>query len=150
MLLCRAMCLRKGPGKRSGGAVLYVRQHSMYQALSWDGWWLKGQDKRTDQRDTAAGVCCRSSDQQKEADEPFYQQLEASPKSQALVLVGDFNHPDTCWRSNTAKKRITVEKVSGKHWWQLPVTGCRGSHKEWCAAWLHATKWGRPCWRRGR
>lgn len=28
---------RTGSGKRSGGAALYVRQQSMYQALSWDG-----------------------------------------------------------------------------------------------------------------
>lgn len=35
----------------------------------------------------------------------FYRQLEAALKSQALVLVGDFNYWDICWRSNTAKHK---------------------------------------------
>lgn len=54
---------------------------------------IKGQ---TSKRHVVVGVCYRPSDQQKEADEPFYPHLEAASKSQALVLVGDFKHPDTC------------------------------------------------------
>lgn len=32
-----------------------------------------------------------------------YRQLEAVSKSQALILVGAFSYPDTCWRNNTVK-----------------------------------------------
>lgn len=51
------------------------------------------------------GVCCRLSDHGEEVDEAIYRQLEAATKSKALVLVGDFNHPDICWRNNMAKHK---------------------------------------------
>lgn len=38
-------------------------------------------------------------------DEAFYGQLEAALKSQALVLLGDFNYPDIYRRSNTVKHK---------------------------------------------
>lgn len=31
--------------------------------------------------------------------------LEAASKSQDVVFVGDFNYPDMCWRSHTAKHK---------------------------------------------
>ncbi|RMC04392.1 hypothetical protein DUI87_19213 [Hirundo rustica rustica] len=31
--------------------------------------------------------------------------IGAASHSEALVLVGDFNHPDTCWRDNTAEHK---------------------------------------------
>lgn len=40
-----------------------------------------------------------------EVDETFYRQLKSALKSQALVLVGDFNYPDTFWKSYTAKHK---------------------------------------------
>jgi len=39
----------------------------------------------------------RSPDQKEEVDEAFYKQLKPASQSQALVLVGDFNHPDISW-----------------------------------------------------
>lgn len=41
------------------------------------------------------GVCYGLPGQEKEVEEVFYRQLEAASKSQVLVLVGDFNYPDT-------------------------------------------------------
>ncbi|PKU30953.1 rna-directed dna polymerase from mobile element jockey-like [Limosa lapponica baueri] len=38
-------------------------------------------------------------DQEEEVDEAFYRQLEIASQSQALVLMGDFNHPDICWQN---------------------------------------------------
>ncbi|GAB0193896.1 hypothetical protein GRJ2_001854900 [Grus japonensis] len=35
-------------------------------------------------------------------DEFLYRQIGAASRSQALVLMGDFNHPSICWRDNTA------------------------------------------------
>jgi len=47
-------------------------------------------------------VCYRPPDQEDRADEALYRQIGAASHSQALVLVGDFNHPDICWKDNTA------------------------------------------------
>ncbi|KAK4832987.1 hypothetical protein QYF61_027011 [Mycteria americana] len=52
--------------------------------------------------DIIVGVCCRPPDQEDQADEGLYRQIGAASCSQALVLMGDFNHPDICWRDNTA------------------------------------------------
>ena len=52
--------------------------------------------------DIIVGVCYRPPDQEDQADEALYRQIGAASCSQALVLMGDFNHPDICWRDNTA------------------------------------------------
>ncbi|GAB0184462.1 hypothetical protein GRJ2_000911500 [Grus japonensis] len=52
--------------------------------------------------DTIVGFCYRPPDQEDRADEALCRQIGAASHSQALVLMGDFNHPDTCWRDNTA------------------------------------------------
>ncbi|PKU29506.1 glycerol kinase [Limosa lapponica baueri] len=54
-------------------------------------------------RDTVVGVYYRQPDQDGEVDEAFYNQLKVALQSQALVLMGDFNHPDICWKGYTAK-----------------------------------------------
>lgn len=84
--------------------------------------------------DAVVGACYRPPDQKEQVDEAFYRQLEAASKSQALVLVGEFNYPDICWRSNTVKHKQSRRFLeNGKQRLQLPVTGSGGSHKEWCA-----------------
>ncbi|GAB0192596.1 hypothetical protein GRJ2_001724900 [Grus japonensis] len=55
--------------------------------------------------DIIVGVCYRPPDQGDQADEAIYRQIGAASRSQALVLMGDFNHPDICWRDNTAEHR---------------------------------------------
>ncbi|GAB0176242.1 hypothetical protein GRJ2_000089400 [Grus japonensis] len=52
--------------------------------------------------DTIVGVCYRPLNQEDQADETLYRQIGAASCSQALVLMGDFNHPNICWRDNTA------------------------------------------------
>ncbi|GAB0177064.1 voltage-dependent L-type calcium channel subunit alpha-1C [Grus japonensis] len=47
----------------------------------------------------------RPPDQGDGADEALYRQIGAASCSQALVLVGDFNHPNICWRDNAAEHR---------------------------------------------
>ncbi|GAB0179147.1 hypothetical protein GRJ2_000380000 [Grus japonensis] len=47
-------------------------------------------------------VCYRPPDQDNQADEALYRQRGAASRSQALVLMGDFNHHNICWRDNTA------------------------------------------------
>lgn len=51
------------------------------------------------------GVCYRSHDQEDQADEVLYRQIEAAPHSQALVLMGVFKHLDICLRDNTVGHR---------------------------------------------
>ncbi|PKU37237.1 rna-directed dna polymerase from mobile element jockey-like [Limosa lapponica baueri] len=45
----------------------------------------------------------RSPDQDGEVNEAFYSQLKVASQSQALVLMGDFNHPGICWEGYTAR-----------------------------------------------
>ncbi|GAB0204972.1 hypothetical protein GRJ2_002962800 [Grus japonensis] len=53
--------------------------------------------------DIIAGVCYRPPEQGDQADETLYRQIGAASRSQALVLMGDFNHSEIiCWRSNRA------------------------------------------------
>ena len=49
------------------------------------------------------GVYHRSPDQAEEVSEAFYRQLKVASRSEALVLVGDFNHPDICWEDHTGR-----------------------------------------------
>jgi len=44
-------------------------------------------------------------DQRESTDEAFFLQLQKASHSQALVLLGDFNHPDICWKSSTVSCR---------------------------------------------
>ena len=38
-------------------------------------------------------------------DEELYRQIGTASCSQALVFMGDFNHPDICWRNGTARHK---------------------------------------------
>jgi len=49
------------------------------------------------------GVYYRPPDQEEKVDEAFYRQLQAASQSQALVLMGDFSHPDISWEDHTAR-----------------------------------------------
>jgi len=53
--------------------------------------------------DVIVGVYYRPPDQEEEDAVTFYKQLKAASQSQALVLVGDFNHPDISWEGHTAR-----------------------------------------------
>jgi len=53
--------------------------------------------------DVIVGVNYRPPDQDEEVDEAFYRQLKVASQSQALVLMGNFNHPDICWEDHTAR-----------------------------------------------
>ncbi|PKU42862.1 hypothetical protein llap_6836 [Limosa lapponica baueri] len=55
--------------------------------------------------DFVLGVCYRPPNQDEEADEVFYKRLAKVSQSPALVLVGDFNLMDICWKYNTAESR---------------------------------------------
>lgn len=70
------------------------------------------------------GVYYRPPDQKEQVDEAFYWQIEAASKSQALVLVGDFNYHDICCRSNIVKHKQSRRFLeNGMQRLQLPITG---------------------------
>jgi len=50
-------------------------------------------------------VCYRASNQDEEVDEVLHKRPAEVSQSLALVLVGDFNLPDTCWKYNTAERK---------------------------------------------
>jgi len=63
------------------------------------------------------GVYYRPPDQGKPTDKAFLLQLQEASHSQALVLLGDFNHPNICWKSSTAscrQSRIFLECIEDK------------------------------------
>ena len=51
------------------------------------------------------GVCYRPPNQDEEVDEVFYKQLVEVSELVALVLMGDFNLVDVCWKYNTAERK---------------------------------------------
>jgi len=61
---------------------------------------LKGQ---AHMGDIVVGVYYRSPDQEEEVAEAFYRQLKVASQSQALVFMGDFNHPDICWEDHATR-----------------------------------------------
>lgn len=67
---------------------------------------LSGEDqvrirRRAGTGDITVGIRYRLPDQEVQADETFCRQTRASLHSQTLILIGDFNHSDSSWRSNT-------------------------------------------------
>ncbi|GAB0204803.1 hypothetical protein GRJ2_002945900 [Grus japonensis] len=98
-------------GRRGGGVALYVNDQlecmelhlGMDEELTESLWVrIKGS---TGAGDIIAGVCYRPPDQGDRADEAPYRQIGAASRSQALVLMGDFNHPDICWRYNAVERK---------------------------------------------
>jgi len=97
------------PTRRGGGVALYVREQLKSTELCLgagekrvESLWvrIKGESHMGD---IIVGVYYRPPDQEEEVDEAFYRQLQAASQSQALVLMGDFNHPDISWEDHTAR-----------------------------------------------
>lgn len=84
--------------------------------------------------DTGVSVYLRPPHKEEEINEAFSGELEIASWSQALVLLGDFNHCSICWRDSTAqhtqsRKFPEIFDVSGE-----------GSNKERCVAGHHFNK----------
>ncbi|KAK4826209.1 hypothetical protein QYF61_006153 [Mycteria americana] len=97
--------------RRGGGATLYVNDQlvcielclGMDEKLTKSLWVrIKG---RAGTGDIIVRVCYRPPDQEDGADEALYRQIGAASHSQALVLMEDINHPNNCWRNNTAGRK---------------------------------------------
>jgi len=55
--------------------------------------------------DILLGVCYRPPNQDEEADEVFCKRLAEVSQLLPLVLVGDFNLLDVCWKYSTAERK---------------------------------------------
>ncbi|GAB0205871.1 hypothetical protein GRJ2_003052700 [Grus japonensis] len=98
-------------GRGGGGVTLYINDqlecmelHLGVDEEPTESLWVRIKG-RTGAGQIIAGVCYRPPDQGDQADEALYRQIGAASCSQALVLMGDFNHPDICWRDNTAERK---------------------------------------------
>ncbi|KAK4809656.1 hypothetical protein QYF61_002553 [Mycteria americana] len=83
--------------------------------------WVRIRGK-ANKADIVVGVCYRPPNQDEETDELFYKQLGEASRSLALVLVGDFNLPDVCWKYNTAERKQSrrfLERVADNFLTQL-------------------------------
>jgi len=65
--------------------------------------WARIRD-RGNKGNLVVGVYYRPPDQGEPADEDFLLQRQAS-HSQAFIFLGEFNHPDICWKSSTVSRR---------------------------------------------
>ncbi|KAM9600796.1 uncharacterized protein ACIBXB_004039 [Morphnus guianensis] len=96
-------------GRSGGGVALYVREgldctelHDCDDKV--ECLWVRMRGK-ADKADIVLGVCYRPPDQVEEMDEVFYKRLAGVLELCALVLVGDFNFPDVCWKYATAESK---------------------------------------------
>ena len=72
--------------------------------------------------DITVGVYYRPPEQEEKIDEASYRQLQTASQSQALVLLGDFNHPDISWEDHTARQaqsRRFPQSINGNFLMQL-------------------------------
>ncbi|GAB0183842.1 hypothetical protein GRJ2_000849500 [Grus japonensis] len=95
-------------GRRGGDITLYVngQLECMELHLGMDeemtkSFWVRIKG-RAGTGDTTVGVCYRPLNQEDRVDEALHRWIGAASQSQALVLMGDFSHPNIYWKDNTA------------------------------------------------
>jgi len=113
-------------GKRDGGVALYIRD--CFDCIELDDYddkvkslWIKMRGK-ANKVDILLGVCYRPPNQDEEVDEVFYKRLAEVSQSLALVLMGDLNLLDICWKYNRAwrkQSRKFLEHVEDNYLTQL-------------------------------
>ncbi|PKU44320.1 rna-directed dna polymerase from mobile element jockey-like [Limosa lapponica baueri] len=100
---------RNRQGRRGRGVALYIRE--CFDCIELDSrddevecLWVRMKGK-ANKGDCVLGVCYRPPNWDEQVDEAFYKRLAEVSQLPALVLVGDFNLLDICWKYNTAKSR---------------------------------------------
>jgi len=98
-------------GKKDGGIALYIKKSIQCEELSLKNshepvksLWVRIRDRRN-QGNLVVVVYYRPPNQGEPVDKAFFLQLQEASRSQSLVLLGDFNHPDIGWKSSTASCR---------------------------------------------
>ena len=98
---------RDRQGKRSGWVVLYVKNWIASEELplrnnhdQTENLWVETREQ-TNKGHLVVTIYYRTPGQEESADNIFLFQLQHTLHSQGLILIGDFNHVDVCWESNT-------------------------------------------------
>jgi len=98
-------------GKRGRSAALYINKWIECEELSLknshkqvESLWVRISD-RGNKGNFVVGVYYRPPGQGEPTDEAFFLQLQEASCSQALIQLGDFNHSNICWESNTVSSR---------------------------------------------
>jgi len=94
--------------KRGGGVALYIKKWIEREELSLkhshkqvESLWVRIRD-RGNKGNFDIGVYYRPPDPGEPTDEAFFLQLQGTSRSQALILLGDF---DICWKSSMVSYR---------------------------------------------
>lgn len=58
--------------------------------------------------DLMIGICYQPPNQGDEAYETLLWLFKEFSAQQNLVLMGDFNYPDICWKNNTAVQKLSI------------------------------------------
>jgi len=126
---------RDSLGRKGSGVALYIKKD--YECVE-----INNVDDRVEsiririkaranKTDIIVGACYRPPTQDEEVDERLYKQWSDVSRSLALVLVGDFNFPDSCWNYNTADREQSqrfLECVRDNFFAQLVRELTRGSN----------------------
>jgi len=98
---------RDRKGRRGAGITLYIKKWTEYEELSMknsheqvESLWERTRE-RSNKGNLVVGVYYKLPDQGEPTDEAFFLQLRETLRSQSLILLGDFNHPDIWWKSST-------------------------------------------------
>ncbi|KAK4828983.1 hypothetical protein QYF61_001639 [Mycteria americana] len=98
-------------GRRGGGVAFYIKKWIGCEELSLknsheqvESLWVRIRDQGN-KGNLVVGVYYRTPNQGEPIDEAFFLQLQEASHLQALVLLGDFNHFDICWKSSMASCR---------------------------------------------
>ncbi|CAM2095397.1 unnamed protein product [Caretta caretta] len=97
-------------GRKGGEVALYVKEQYDCSELRYEtaekpeSLWIKFRSV-SNKGDVVVGVCYGPPDKGYKVDEAFFRQFTKVTRSQALDLMGDFNHPDICGESNIAVHR---------------------------------------------
>ncbi|GAB0210070.1 hypothetical protein GRJ2_003472800 [Grus japonensis] len=102
---------RDRQGRRGGGVALYIKKWIDCEELSLknsheqvESLWVRIRD-RGNKGNLVVSVYYRPLDQGEPIDNAFLLQLQEASHSQALILLGDFSHPDICWKSSMVSCR---------------------------------------------
>ncbi|KAK4826878.1 LOW QUALITY PROTEIN: hypothetical protein QYF61_011997 [Mycteria americana] len=111
-------------GRRGTGVALYVNKWIDCEDLSLknrhkqvESLWVRIRDQGN-KGNLVVGVYYRLLNQGETIDEACLLQLQEASCSQAIVLLGDFNHPNICWKSSTDKKEMHRQPKQGQVSWE--------------------------------
>ncbi|KAF7252758.1 hypothetical protein EYD10_02105 [Varanus komodoensis] len=95
--------------KKGGGVALYVRDTNICTEIQeeepsspTESIWLKLKGAKN-KKNLVVGIYYHPSSQKEDKDATFEKQLASISKKNDVVIMGDFNFPDICWDTNSAK-----------------------------------------------